>query len=101
MTTTRGDFETMTIRLPAELAAAVKAEAKRRDMTTEDLLAVLVSQAVPGRKLTFEEMQQRQAEAFAQSGMTEEELGEYVNDFVHRVVRGGERQPDGTMKYPK
>ena len=30
---------------------------------------------------------------------TEEELYEFIDDLVHRVVRGGERQPDGTMKY--
>ena len=82
--------------------AAQIAEAERQGIAIAPLIRKLIASLPIGKtpsNLSFTERQELQAKAFAESGTTEEELSEYVNDFVHRVVRGGERQPDGTMKY--
>lgn len=97
-TTNEQAFETIQVKLPADLAAKVRAEALRRGTGTEEFIkATLAAELTEASD--FEAMQKRQAEAFAGSGTTEGELSEFVDDFLHGVVRGGERLPDGSVKY--
>jgi len=91
-------FETIHVRLPVDLVARVRAEAQRRETEVEAYIQATLAAGLT-HSSDVGEMQERQAEAFAASGTTEEQLSEFCDDFVHRFVRGGERLPDGSVKY--
>lgn len=85
------------------LERAAKDRGRTIDQAADDILAERLAQL--GRlgprpsTLNYEEMAALVQQDFEKTGMTDEEHTEFIDDFVHRVVRGGERQPDGTVKY--